>query len=161
MKVTLYNVDIEHHSLCNYDYLEVRTCDISLDARSFVLSELTFSRAKHTLPYSDVTIYFCYIIFYHLCFTCIDFYDLSAWGGCLYKEVYYKFLNVCPFVYTAVAGSGKVGPVHQVNHTSWVAVITPTDRPKSLCNRTFLWRCLCCDFALLTFLLVYGLLSQD
>ena len=26
-------------------------------------------------------------------------------------------------------------------------------------NRTFLWRCLCCHFALLTFLLVYGLLS--
>ena len=33
-----------------------------------------------------------------------------------------------------------------VNHTSWVAVVTPTDRPKSVrnrCfNRTFLWRCL-------------------
>ena len=22
-----------------------------------------------------------------------------------------------------------------VNHTSWVAVVTPTDRPKSVCNR--------------------------
>ena len=42
----------------------------------------------------------------------------------------YKFLNVCPFDYTADAGSGKVGPVNQVNHTSWVAVVTPTDRPK-------------------------------
>ena len=34
-----------------------------------------------------------------------------------------------------------VGPVNQVNHTRWVAVVTPTDRPKSvrkpLCNRTF------------------------
>ena len=38
------------------------------------------------------------------------------------------FLNVCPFDYTAVAGSGKVGPVNQVNNTSWVAVVTPTDR---------------------------------
>ena len=28
----------------------------------------------------------------------------------LYKEVIYKFLNVCPFDYTAVAGSGTVGP---------------------------------------------------
>ena len=37
--------------------------------------------------------------------------------------------------YTAVAGSGKVGPVHQVNHTSWVTVVTPTDRPKSVRNR--------------------------
>ena len=40
-----------------------------------------------------------------------------------------------PFNYTAVAGSGKVGPVNQVNHTSWVAVVTPTDRPKSVRNR--------------------------
>ena len=47
----------------------------------------------------------------------------------------YKFLNVCPFDYTAVAGSGKVWPVNQVNHTSWVAVVTPTDRPKSVRNR--------------------------
>ena len=69
----------------------------------------------------------------------------------------YKFLNVCPFDYTAVAGSGKVGPVNQVNHTSWVAVVTPTDRPKSVRDRCvielFLWRCLFCYFALLTFLL--------
>ena len=28
----------------------------------------------------------------------------------------------------AVAESGKVGPINQVNHTSWVAVVTPTDR---------------------------------
>ena len=41
---------------------------------------------------------------------------------------------MCPFDYTAVAGSGKVGPVNQVNHTSWVAVVTPTDRPKSVRN---------------------------
>ena len=73
---------------------------------------------------------------YHLCFTCIDFYDLSAWGGCWFdvyiRRFIYKFLSVCPFDYTAVGvGSGKVGPVNQVNHTSWVAVVTPTDRPKS------------------------------
>ena len=42
---------------------------------------------------------------------------------------------MCPFDYTVVAGSGKVGPVNQVNHTSWVAVGTPTDRPKSVRNR--------------------------
>ena len=76
---------------------------------------------------------------YHLCFTCIDFYDLSAWTGCWFdiyiRRFIYKFLNVCPFDYTAVAGSGKVGPINQVNHTSWVAVVTPTDRPKSVRNR--------------------------
>ena len=52
---------------------------------------------------------------------------------CLYKEVY-KFLNVCPFDYTAVTGSGEVEPVNQVN-TIWAAVGTPTDRPKSVRNR--------------------------
>ena len=41
---------------------------------------------------------------------------------------------MCPFDYTAVVGSGKVGPVNQVNHTSWVAVVTPTDRPNSVRN---------------------------
>ena len=64
---------------------------------------------------------------------------------------------MCPFDYTAIAGSGKVGPVNQVNHTSWVTVVTPTDRSKSVRNRClidFLWRCLCCHFALLTFPLV-------
>ena len=37
--------------------------------------------------------------------------------------------------YTTIAVSGKVGPVKPVNHTSWVTVITPTDRPKSVHNR--------------------------
>ena len=76
---------------------------------------------------------------YHLCFTYIDFYDLSAWGGCWFvvyiRRFIYKFLNVCLFDNTAVAGSWKVGPVNQYNHTSWVAVVTLTDRPKSVRNR--------------------------
>ena len=41
---------------------------------------------------------------------------------------------MCPFDYTAVAVSGKVGPINQVNQTSWVAVVTSTDRHKSVCN---------------------------
>ena len=67
------------------------------------------------------------------------FYDLPAWGGCWFvvyiRRFIYKFLNVCPFDYTAVVGSGKAGPVKQVNHTSCVAVVTPTYRPKSVHNR--------------------------
>ena len=43
---------------------------------------------------------------------------------------------MCPFDYTAVAGSGKVGPVNQVNYNSWVAVVTTIDRPKSVRNRS-------------------------
>ena len=83
-------------------------------------------------------IYLLYYI-YHLCFRCIDLYDISAWGGCWFvvyiRRFIYTFLNVCPFDYTPVAGSGKVGPVNHVNHTSWVAVVSPTDRPKSVRNR--------------------------
>ena len=55
---------------------------------------------------------------------------------CLYKEVYLQFfLNLCPFDYKAVAGSGKVGPVDQAKDTSWVALVTPTDRHKSVRSR--------------------------
>ena len=105
---------------------------------SAITPELAFCRADHIPPYSDVTIYI-FLLYYihHICFTCIDFYDLSAWGWLLVyiRRFIYKFLNVCPFDYTAVAGSGKVGLVNQVNHISCVDVVTPTDRPKSVRNR--------------------------
>ena len=49
---------------------------------------------------------------------CIDFYDLSVWCDCWFvvyvRRFIYKFLNVYPFNYTAVAGSGKVGPVNRL-----------------------------------------------
>ena len=54
---------------------------------------------------------------------------VSCWFVVYTRMFIYNFLNVCPFDYTAVAGSGKVGPVTQVNHTRWVAVVTLTDRP--------------------------------
>ena len=46
-------------------------------------------------------------------------------------------------------------PVNQFHHTSWVAVVTPTDRPKSVCNRCvtevfgglFLLSCCFLDFS--------------
>ena len=66
---------------------------------------------------------------------CIDFYDLSAWGGCWFvvynRRFIYQFLNVCAFDYTDVTGSGKIGPVNQDNHTSWVAVFSPTHLSRS------------------------------
>ena len=72
------------------------------------------------------------------------FYDLSAWGGCWFvvylRRFIYKFLNVCHFDYTAVAGNGNVGPVNQVNHISCVAVVTQTDRPESIRNRCVIER---------------------
>ena len=35
----------------------------------------------------------------------------------------------------AYCGEWECGPCETVNHTSWVAVVTPTDRPKSVHNR--------------------------
>ena len=102
------------------------------------LSSLSAGRSIACPIRMSLYIFLLYHI-YHLCFTCIDFYDLSAWSGCWFdvyiRRFIYKFLNVCPFDYTAAAGSGKVGPVNQVNQPSWVAVVTPTDRPKSVRNR--------------------------
>ena len=72
----------------------------------------SLSAGRSIAPYSCHHIYFCYIIF--IIYALNDFYDLSAWGGCWFvvyiRRFIYKFLNVCPFDYTAVAVSGKVGP---------------------------------------------------
>ena len=94
---------------------------------------------------SDLSLFFFFIYIFailylsFMLYDCIDFYDISTRSGCWFdvyiRRFIYKFLNVCPFDYTAVAGSGKAGPVNQVNHTSWVAVVTLTDRPKSVRNR--------------------------
>ena len=46
-----------------------------------------------------------------------------------------KYLHVLALDDIAVAVSGKVGPVKPVNHTSWVALVIPTDRPKLVRNR--------------------------
>ena len=45
-----------------------------------------------------------------------------------------EYLRVFSLDHIAVAMSWKVGPVKLVNHTSWVAIVTPTDRPKSVRN---------------------------
>ena len=36
------------------------------------------------------------------------------------RRFIYKFLNGCPFDYTAVAGSGKVGPVNRLTSPVWL-----------------------------------------
>ena len=74
----------------------------------------------------------------------MDFYYLSAWCGC-WSVVYidrciFTFLSVCPFDYTAVVGNETVGPVNLFNHTSWLAVVTPTDHRKSVRNRRVIQR---------------------
>ena len=71
-------------------------------------------------------IYFWYIIFinYAVCVLIFMTSPLGVAFGLLsiLRRFIYKFLNVCPFDYTAVAGSGKV------------TVVTPTDCPKSVRN---------------------------
>ena len=47
---------------------------------------------------------------------------------CLYKEVYLQIFKCVSFWLHGCCGEWEVGPVNQVNHTSWVAVVTPTDR---------------------------------
>ena len=62
-------------------------------------------------------------------------------------------LHVLAPDYTAVAVSGKVGHIKPVNHTSWVAIVTPTDRPKSVRNR--------CVIELFVALFVFSLCPFD
>ena len=56
------------------------------------------------------------------------------WCVCYISHFFLWFI-LSPVDNTAFAGSGKVGPVNQVHHTSWVAIVTSTDRPKSDRNR--------------------------
>ena len=53
---------------------------------------------------------------------------------CLYKEVYLQIFKCVSFWLHGCCGEWEGGPVNQVNHTSWVAVVTPTYRPKSVRN---------------------------
>ena len=62
---------------------------------------------------------------------------------------------MCPFDDTAITASGKVE--HRFNYISVVAVVSPTDRPKSVRNRCVievLMAFLCCHIAVWIFLWV-------
>ena len=86
-------------------------------------------RAEHSLSYSDVTIY--------VFDTCIEFYGLSTWGGCwfvfLFKDVNLQILKCV--ITTDCCREWEGWARKPVNHTSLVAVVSPTDRPKSVRNR--------------------------
>ena len=62
----------------------------------------------------DVTRFFDILLYYYMYIClCTTFYDISTFVGCFssvsIKRIIYKFLNMCPFDYTAFAVSGKVG----------------------------------------------------
>ena len=54
----------------------------------------------------------------------------------LYKEVYLQFFKRVSFWLHGCCGEWEGWARKQVNHTSWVAIFTPTDRPKSFRNRS-------------------------
>ena len=41
---------------------------------------------------------------------------------------------MCPFDNTLLWLVERLGSVNRFNHTSWAAIVTPTDRPKSVRN---------------------------
>ena len=53
---------------------------------------------------------------------------------CLYKEVYLQIFKCVSFFITRLLRGVGRWARKPVNHTSWVPVVTPTDRPKSVRN---------------------------
>ena len=124
---------------------------------SAIIPELAFSRAEHSRPYWDVAKYI-FDIYYLLTML---FVYLFLWPlrlvwllvCCLYKEVYLQNFKCVSFWLHGCCGEWEGGPVNQVNHTSWMAVVTPTDRPKSVRN--------CCLIELFVALFVLSLCPFD
>ena len=53
---------------------------------------------------------------------------------CLYKEVYLQIFKCVSFWLHGCCREWEGGPVNQISHNNWLAVVTPTDRPKSVRN---------------------------
>ena len=128
---------------------------------SAIIPELAFSRAEHSRRYSDVAKYIVDIYFLlTMLFVYWFLWPLRLMWllvCCLYKEVYLQIFKCVSFWLHGCCGEWEGGPVNQVYNTSWMAAVHQTDRPKSVRNCCLIevfWRCLCCHFALLTFLLV-------
>ena len=69
-------------------------------------------------------------------------------------SLYSNIFMFLPSISQLLRWVGRLGPVNLVNHTSWVAVVTPTDRPKSVRNRCLIelfCGVVCVVTALLTF----------
>ena len=77
-----------------------------------LVAKLASRRADHSHSSGCLDIFLIYC-FYHLTCLCNNVYDLSVLAGCwpsaFIRMIIYKFLNVCPFDYTAFAVCGKVG----------------------------------------------------
>ena len=64
---------------------------------------------------------------------------VGCWSSASIRRFIYRYVNVCRFDYTWLHGlvvNGKLKyPENRFNNTNWVAVVTPTDRPKSVRNQ--------------------------
>ena len=75
----------------------------------------------------------------------------------LYKEFYFQIFKCVSFWLHCFCCEWEGWARKPLKHTRWVAVVTPTDRPKSVHNRCvieYFVVFLCCHFAGLTFLFV-------
>ena len=105
---------------------------------SAIIPKLAFSRAEHSRRYSDVTKYI-FDIYFLLTMLLVYWFLFPlrlVWllVCCLYKEAYLQIFKCVSFWLHGCCGVWEGGPVNQINHTSWVAVVTQTDRPKSVRN---------------------------
>ena len=101
--------------------------------------ELAFRRAEHSRHIRmSLFIFLIYNIYYLYCL-CIDLYDHSAWYGCCLLSIsggwFTNLFKCVSFCLHGCCGKREGWARNPVNHTSWVTVATPTDRPKSVRNR--------------------------
>ena len=105
-------------------------------------------------------IFLIYMYYYITIYVCVPhFYDLSALVGCWssvsIRRIIYKFLNVCPFDYTAVAVSGKVerSEAGLTTPVEWQLLLqlTVLSRSAIVVLSKFWWRFLCCHVDFLDF----------
>ena len=106
---------------------------------SVIRPELASRRAEHNLSCSDVTIYI-FDIKYLLPMLYVNRFLWPLRLGwmlvcCLYKEVYLQIFKCVSFWLHGCCGKCEGWARKPVNHTSWVSVVSPTDRPKSDRNR--------------------------
>ena len=71
--------------------------------------------------------------FYHLTCLCNNFYGLSALVGCWSSAFIRRIIYTILKMYLLITRLLRLGG--RFNHTSWVAIVTPTDRPLSVRNR--------------------------
>ena len=123
--------------------------------------DLASRRAEHSLLW-QMFLYILIYCFHHLKCLCIVFMASPLWLAVDPRSLYGGlFTNVyVSFWLHSFSGLWECwDPINRFNHSSFVAVVTPTNRPKSVRNHSLievLGGVLCCDVAFWIFLLVWG-----